>query len=176
MAEVAVLEEGVSNTGLSITGMSNTGMSTTLNSVRNLESAETLSSRPKGKGRHNPYDKKKHAKDIAAEREQLLSSRNPAYVISYLERKTHFDRDQIRALQKIHQIFKGSFKMDRLRFREMVASLLGITDNMMLDRIFQAFDGSNEGEVSDAEWIIGLSVLLRGSLDQVCSAQSHWIY
>lgn len=111
-------------------------------------------------------DRKKLAQDAAAQMEHLLSSRNPTYVLNYLEKKTNFDKEQIKALQKMYRKFKGSSIMDRLRYREMVSSLLGITDNMMLDRIFQAFDGDNEGSVSENEWILGLSVQLKGTLDQ----------
>ncbi len=111
-------------------------------------------------------DRKKLAQDAAAQMEHLLSSRNPTYVLNYLEKKTQFDKEQIKALQKMYRTFKGTSQMDRLRYREMVSSLLGITDNMMLDRIFQAFDGDNEGSVSENEWILGLSVQLKGTLDQ----------
>lgn len=108
----------------------------------------------------------------AAKREAIMAHRNNAYVVQYLEKRTYFDTEQIKVLQKMYKRFKGTgsakspTQMDRLCFRDMIANLFGITDNLMLDRIFQAFDRDHEGSVSEVEWIIGLSVQLRGSLDQ----------
>jgi Ca2+-binding EF-hand superfamily protein len=56
--------------------------------------------------------------------------------------------------------------MDRLRFRETLHCSLGLTDDLMLDRIFSSFDGDNEGNVSESEWVLGLSVMLKGTLDE----------
>jgi len=111
-------------------------------------------------------DLKKRLQEHVAEREAELALRNESYVLQYLLRKTHFDKDQVRALMQIYKAFKGTSPMDRLRFREMVASCFGTTDNVMLDRIFQAFDADNLGTVSETEWIIGLSIQLKGTLDE----------
>ncbi|CAL8118364.1 unnamed protein product [Orchesella dallaii] len=111
-------------------------------------------------------DVKKQMQEHVAEREAELALRNETYVLNYLLRKTHFDKEQVKALMAIYKAFKGSSQMDRLRFREMVASLFGTTDNIMLDRIFQAFDADNQGTVSESEWIIGLSIQLKGNLDE----------
>ena len=38
-------------------------------------------------------------------------------------------------------------KMDRLRFREVMHTVFDITDDVMLDRIFRAFDSNNDSMV-----------------------------
>jgi Ca2+-binding EF-hand superfamily protein len=36
----------------------------------------------------------------------------------------------------------------------------------MLDQVFHVFDGDNQGSVSESEWILGLSVMLHGKLEE----------
>ncbi|KAF7649444.1 hypothetical protein LDENG_00141400 [Lucifuga dentata] len=56
--------------------------------------------------------------------------------------------------------------LDRGKFRSILHSTFGITDDMMLDAVFRTFDKDNDGLVNMEEWIEGLSVLLRGTLDE----------
>ncbi|KAK6327852.1 hypothetical protein J4Q44_G00034980 [Coregonus suidteri] len=42
----------------------------------------------------------------------------------------------------------------------------GMTDDMIMDRVFRAFDKDNDSYVSVKEWIEGLSIFLRGTLDE----------
>jgi Ca2+-binding EF-hand superfamily protein len=43
----------------------------------------------------------------------------------------------------------GGGKLDRLSFLEMMHSTFDITDDVMLDRIFRALDGNNDGLVKN---------------------------
>jgi len=56
---------------------------------------------------------------------------------------------------------------DRLMFREFLQNEFGITtEEILTDRIFCFFDQRNDGVIHEDEWIIGLSVLLKGSQDE----------
>ena len=53
-------------------------------------------------------------------------------------------------------------KMDRSRFREFLHNGFDMTDDILLDRIFKYFDSDNDGYIAREEWIMGLSVFLKG--------------
>ena len=53
-------------------------------------------------------------------------------------------------------------KMDRSRFREFLHNAFDMTDDILLDRIFKYFDSDNDGYIGREEWIMGLSVFLKG--------------
>ena len=53
-------------------------------------------------------------------------------------------------------------KMDRSRFREFLHNAFDMTDDILLDRIFKYFDEDNDGVISREEFILGLSVFLKG--------------
>ena len=38
-----------------------------------------------------------------------------------------------------------------------------MTDDILLDRVFKRFDADNDGYVNREEWILGLSVFLKGT-------------
>ncbi|NXH86402.1 EFCB1 protein, partial [Edolisoma coerulescens] len=55
---------------------------------------------------------------------------------------------------------------NRVVFRDTLHSAFGMTDDVVLDRVFSVFDGDNDGCITVAEWVEGLGVLLRGTLDE----------
>ena len=55
-------------------------------------------------------------------------------------------------------------KMDRSRFREFLHNAFDMTDDILLDRIFKYFDSDNDGYIGREEWIMGLSVFLKGTV------------
>ena len=54
-------------------------------------------------------------------------------------------------------------KMDRTRFREFLHNAFDMTDDILLDRIFKYFDDDNDGFINREEWILGLSVFMKGT-------------
>ncbi|XP_055455168.1 calaxin isoform X2 [Psammomys obesus] len=56
--------------------------------------------------------------------------------------------------------------LDRNAFRNILHVTFGMTDDMIMDRVFRGFDKDNDGSVSVSEWIYGLSLFLRGSLEE----------
>ena len=57
-------------------------------------------------------------------------------------------------------------KMDRTMFRDILHTSFNMSDDFFMDRVFQAFDRDCDGYISLEEWVKGLSVFLRGTLDE----------
>ena len=47
--------------------------------------------------------------------------------------------------------------------REFLHNAFDMTDDILLDRLFKRFDTDNDGYVNREEWILGLSIFLKGS-------------
>ena len=45
--------------------------------------------------------------------------------------------------------------------------VFAMNEDLMMDRIFTFFDKKIDGTVTREEWVIGLSVVLRGELDEL---------
>ncbi|CAF1421265.1 unnamed protein product [Adineta steineri] len=56
--------------------------------------------------------------------------------------------------------------IDRTRFRDILHNTFEMTDDILMDRVFKVFDRDNDGQVNMLEWIIGLNIYLRGTLDE----------
>ncbi|XP_060586209.1 calaxin-like [Ruditapes philippinarum] len=41
-----------------------------------------------------------------------------------------------------------------------------MTDDVLMDKVFRAFDVDNDGYISDDEWVIGMSIFLKGTIDE----------
>ncbi|XP_074469009.1 calaxin [Sebastes fasciatus] len=56
--------------------------------------------------------------------------------------------------------------LDRGKFRSILHNIFGMTDDMIMDGVFRTFDKDNDSLISMKEWIEGLSVFLRGTLNE----------
>lgn len=57
-------------------------------------------------------------------------------------------------------------KLDRMKFRDILHDVFGMTDDMLMDRVFRAFDRDSDNYLNHDEWVRGLSVFLRGCLEE----------
>lgn len=83
-----------------------------------------------------------------------------------LSKKTHFSMTEIDCLLTLYRKLSDGVevdKMDRTRFREFLHNAFDMTDDILLDRIFKYFDDDNDGFICREEWILGLSVFLKGN-------------
>ncbi|XP_020016775.2 calaxin-like [Castor canadensis] len=60
----------------------------------------------------------------------------------------------------------GNKGLDRNTFRGILFNIFGMTDDMLMNRVFFAFDKDNDNYISAAEWVEGLTVFLRGTLEE----------
>jgi len=91
-----------------------------------------------------------------------------------LSRITHFTLAECKALIHLHhnlEVASGG-PMDRMRMREVLHIIFQITDEVMLDLAFRAFDKDLDGHVNEGEWVQGLSTMMRGTTDEL----SDWCY
>lgn len=56
--------------------------------------------------------------------------------------------------------------MDRLKFRDVLHNSFNMTDDILMDRVFRAFDRDNDSYLSMSEWVEGLSIFLRGNQEE----------
>ncbi|NWQ73364.1 EFCB1 protein, partial [Columbina picui] len=87
----------------------------------------------------------------------------------------HFNKSEIECLIKLFDslVAKSSSSnrlavagLDRNVFRDALHSAFGMTDDMMMDRVFRIFDTAYDSWISVVEWVEGLSIFLRGTLDE----------
>ena len=82
-----------------------------------------------------------------------------------LSKKTHFSQSEAEYLLTLYRKLSEGIeidRMDRSRFREFLHNAFDMTDDILLDRIFKYFDEDNDGVISREEFILGLSVFLKG--------------
>ncbi|XKL63032.1 hypothetical protein PGB90_005396 [Kerria lacca] len=112
-------------------------------------------------------------------------------IVETLKKQTHFSKDEIERLYNLFkkltssnefysgiQIFPQSYYieinnsvgMERIMFKEILHDVFHIlTEDILIDRIFSAFDKRSDGIILVDEWILGLSVFLRGTLEEKIS-------
>ncbi|KAG5210129.1 hypothetical protein JEQ12_015323 [Ovis aries] len=56
--------------------------------------------------------------------------------------------------------------LDRNTFRVILHSIFGMTDDVLMNRVFFAFDKDNDNYINVKEWVKGLSVFLRGTFEE----------
>uniref|UniRef100_A0A8D3AHR4 EF-hand domain-containing protein n=1 Tax=Scophthalmus maximus TaxID=52904 RepID=A0A8D3AHR4_SCOMX len=86
----------------------------------------------------------------------------------------HFNKKEVECLIREYNVLLGEPAaprraapgLDRGKFRSILHNIFGMTDDMIMDGVFRTFDKDNDSFVSMKEWIEGLSVLLRGTLDE----------
>lgn len=106
-----------------------------------------------------------------------MKKKSEKKMIDALCRETHFNRNEI---ENLVRIFKGLFldmtkneqqkhenyKLDRNKFRDILHNTFNMTDDMLMDRVFRAFDKDSDSYVNMQEWVRGLSIFLRGTFDE----------
>ncbi|XP_070168056.1 calaxin [Polyergus mexicanus] len=101
--------------------------------------------------------------------EIVFRRRNNA-LFKKLARKTHFNLREVEALAVIHRkITQTLGPMTRSVFRDVLHCGLDFTENirhLYIDRIFAMFDKKNVLQIHLEQWIEGLSIILRGNLNE----------
>ncbi|NWR49471.1 EFCB1 protein, partial [Regulus satrapa] len=103
-----------------------------------------------------------------------MSRKGVKLLVDSLSRSSkHFNKSEVECLVKLFDTlvarasshFAGA-GFDRTVFRDTLHSAFGMTDDVVLDRVFSTFDRDNKGCITVAEWVEGLGVLLRGTLEE----------
>ncbi|KAK1880270.1 EF-hand calcium-binding domain containing protein 1 [Dissostichus eleginoides] len=86
----------------------------------------------------------------------------------------HFNKTEVEFLIREFNVLLGEQTvsgravpgLDRGKFRSILHNIFGMTDDMIMDGVFRTFDKDNDSFVSMKEWVEGLSVFLRGTLEE----------
>ncbi|NXQ17098.1 EFCB1 protein, partial [Peucedramus taeniatus] len=103
-----------------------------------------------------------------------MSRKGKKLLVDSLTRSAkHFNKSEVECLVKLFDtlVAKASSQFagagfDRTVFRDTLYHAFGMTDDVVLDRVFSIFDRDNTGSISVVEWVEGLAVLLRGTLEE----------
>ncbi|EGF82885.1 hypothetical protein BATDEDRAFT_86384 [Batrachochytrium dendrobatidis JAM81] len=84
-----------------------------------------------------------------------------------LLKTTNFSRAEIDILGRSFTLTaQTSDKIDRSRFRDMLADTFGVDDSLIMDRVFRCFDQDADNYISFDEYIKGMSVFLNGRYEE----------
>ncbi|KAJ3049890.1 EF-hand calcium-binding domain-containing protein 1, partial [Rhizophlyctis rosea] len=61
---------------------------------------------------------------------------------------------------------EGYGKVDRARFRDLLADVFGVDDSLLMDRVFRCFDLDADNYISYEEYIRGMSTFLKGRMEE----------
>ncbi|KAL0120910.1 hypothetical protein PUN28_008540 [Cardiocondyla obscurior] len=101
---------------------------------------------------------------------EIVFRRKNYALFKRLAQRTHFNVKEIEALAVIHRkITQTLGPMTKVVFRDVMHAALDFTENirhLYIDRIFAAFDKKNILQIDLKDWIEGLSIILRGNLNE----------
>ncbi|NXL61863.1 EFCB1 protein, partial [Chordeiles acutipennis] len=103
-----------------------------------------------------------------------MSRRRLQQLVDSLGRSAkHFNKSEVECLIKQFDTLmaKSSNRFaavgfDHNMFRDALYSMFGMTDDMIMDRVFRTFDRDKDNYINVVEWVEGLSVFLRGTLEE----------
>ncbi|XP_048161629.1 EF-hand calcium-binding domain-containing protein 1 isoform X2 [Corvus hawaiiensis] len=103
-----------------------------------------------------------------------MSRKGVKLLVDSLTRSSkHFNKSEVECLVNLFDTLVAKARSDfagvgfnRVVFRDTLHSAFGMTDDVALDRVFSIFDRDNDGCITVVEWVEGLEVLLRGTLDE----------
>ncbi|XP_053914634.1 calaxin isoform X3 [Cuculus canorus] len=85
----------------------------------------------------------------------------------------HFNRSEVECLIKLFdslvaksRVCSAAVGFDRNMFRDVLHCTFGMTDDILMDRVFCIFDRDNDNCINVMEWVEGLSIFLRGTLEE----------
>ncbi|CAC5411574.1 calaxin-like [Mytilus californianus] len=74
--------------------------------------------------------------------------------------KKHEIEKLIYMYQELVKNSPPSYKIDRSKFRDLLHQHFEMTDDILLDRVFRAFDQDSDNYISQEEWVTGLSTFI----------------
>merc|ERR1719419_769517 len=81
-------------------------------------------------------------------------------------KQNHFNKDEIEMLVNFYLQWNDGKKLERSHFRDVLHHKFNMTEDILMDRVFKAFDKDSDSIVGLNEWIEGLAVILRGTLPE----------
>ncbi|KAI8610134.1 hypothetical protein BC830DRAFT_1070172 [Chytriomyces sp. MP71] len=80
---------------------------------------------------------------------------------------TNFSKGEIETLTRhFTELATQMDKIDRSRFRDLLADTFGVDDSLLMDRVFRCFDTDADNYISYDEYMKGMSVFLKGRREE----------
>ncbi|XP_013394630.1 EF-hand calcium-binding domain-containing protein 1 [Lingula anatina] len=83
-----------------------------------------------------------------------------------LSHSTAYNKYEVEVLLKSYFHEKNKYKMDRAVFREIISNHFGLRDDLLMDRVFRTFDKDNDSFLNMEEFVNGMHILTRASMEQ----------
>ncbi|KAI9347342.1 hypothetical protein BDR26DRAFT_74298 [Obelidium mucronatum] len=84
-----------------------------------------------------------------------------------LLKTTNFNRAEIDSLTThFTSLATAMDKIDRSRFRDLLADTFGVDDSLLMDRVFRCFDADADNYIGYDEFMKGMSVFLKGRREE----------
>ncbi|XP_046952420.1 EF-hand calcium-binding domain-containing protein 1-like [Lynx rufus] len=94
-------------------------------------------------------------------------------VVSISNTVKNFKKSEVECLIRLfHSLVEranvrlNNLGLDRNAFRAILHSVFGMTDDMLMNRVFFVFDKDHDNCINVKEWVKGLSVFLRGTFEE----------
>lgn len=97
---------------------------------------------------------------------------NISKIAEALHAQTNFTKKECEHLLYMYKDLTGGAedaKLDRNKFKDILHNSFGMTDDLMMDQVFRAFDTDSDSNISQEEWLKGISTFLRGTLEEKTS-------
>lgn len=95
------------------------------------------------------------------ERKKLLKLAEELYS------STHFTLQETEQLLLLYRSLAGNSRMDRVTLRDLLHDRFHMSDDFFMDRVFREFDSDSDSYLSQEEFVNGMSIFLRGTLDEL---------
>ncbi|OWF42597.1 EF-hand calcium-binding domain-containing protein 1-like [Mizuhopecten yessoensis] len=101
----------------------------------------------------------------------MSRSKPKAKMVEDLMKKTKYKKDVVECLLKMFRVYDTKlkniekFRVEKSKFRYMLQAVFCLTDDILMDRVFRAFDTDSDGSICEEEWVIGFSVFLSKDVD-----------
>ncbi|XP_054260539.1 calaxin-like [Macrosteles quadrilineatus] len=100
-------------------------------------------------------------------REEIRCKVKFQHVIKKTLPKIHFSKDEAEALLIVYYKLTKRRPMDRKYFRDVMFKLFDYSNDVLIERIYSVFgDAANKTELTMESWVLGLSVICRGTLEE----------
>merc|ERR1712183_149709 len=88
-------------------------------------------------------------------------------------KQSHFDKSEVEIAVNFYIQWVEGKRMERSQFRDILHQKFNMTEDILMDRVFKAFDYDSDSIISLNEWVEGLAILLRGTLSEKISYAFH---
>ncbi|KAI8802352.1 hypothetical protein BJ742DRAFT_715206 [Cladochytrium replicatum] len=91
----------------------------------------------------------------------------PAAAGDDLLKLTNFTRPEFDLISRhFADLAQQNDKIDRSRFRDVLADTFGVDDSLLMDRVFRCFDLDADNYIAYEEFVKGMSVFLKGKPEE----------